>query len=90
MELFQAIGKHCDIRFMKTRCNFRGCEKKPGKEMLIFQIDMDTRTKKDIISVYLCTDHFKDMEKNLEGVVNVFKSGKMYRIKDFDIGFVTF
>ena len=90
MELLGAINNYCNIRLLKTRCNFRGCEKKPGKEMLIFQIDMDTRTKRDIISIYLCTDHFKEMEKNLEGTVNVFKAGRMYRIKDFDIGFVTF
>lgn len=90
MELLNVVNKHCDIRRMKRNCNFIKCEKKPGKEMLIFQINMDTRTKKDIISIYLCSDHFREMEKLLEGVVNKFKEGKMYRIKGFDTGFVTY
>ncbi len=75
---------------MKSGCNFRDCGKKPGKEMLIFQINMDTRTKKDILSIYLCSDHFSEMEKLLEVVVNRFKAGKMYRIKGSDTGFVTY
>lgn len=90
MELFSLINEHCDIRRMKRQCNFRGCDRKPGREMLIFQVDMETRKKKDIASLYLCTDHFKKMENNLEGVVNKFKEGKMYAVKGMDTGFVTF
>jgi len=90
MELLDAVSKHCDIRRMKRSCNFGECKKKPGKEMLIFQIDMDTRTKKNILSIYLCSGHFREMERCLEGVVNRFRSGKMYRIKGIDIGFVTY
>ena len=90
MKLLDVVNKHCDIRRMKRNCNFRDCEKKPGKEMLIFQVDMDTRTKKNIMSVYLCSDRFSEMEKNLRGVVNKFKEGKMYVIKGIDIGFVTY
>ncbi|MCK4335866.1 MAG: hypothetical protein KAW40_04050 [Candidatus Aenigmarchaeota archaeon] len=90
MELLEVVNKHCDIRRLKRNCNFRDCEKKPGKEMLIFQVDMDTRTKKDIISIYLCSEHFGKMEKLLEGVVNRFKEGKRYVIKGFDTGFVTY
>jgi hypothetical protein len=90
MELLDVVNEHCDIRRMKANCNFRDCGKKPGKEMLIFQINMDTRTKKNIISIYLCPEHFGEMEKMLENVVNIFKAGKMYRIKGFDIGFVTY
>lgn len=90
MKLIDVVNKHCDIRRLKVNCNFTGCEKKPGKEMLIFQVDMDTRTKKNIISIYLCSDHFSEMEKNLRGVVNKFKEGKMYVIKGIDIGYVTY
>jgi hypothetical protein len=90
MELLDAVSKHCDIRRMKRNCNFRDCGKKPGKEMLIFQVDMDTRTKKNIMSVYLCSEHFKEMEKNLEGVTNRFREGRMYVIKGIDIGYVTY
>ncbi|UCC91948.1 MAG: hypothetical protein JSV39_01645, partial [Candidatus Aenigmatarchaeota archaeon] len=80
MELLELVNKYCDIRRLKKNCNFRECGKKPGREMLIFQIDMGTRTKKDIISIYLCSDHFMEMEKLLEGVVNRFKEGKRYVI----------
>ena len=90
MELLDVVSKHCDIRRLKRNCNFRDCEKKPGKEMLIFQINMDTRTKKNIISIYLCSDHFTEMEKLLEGVVNRFREGKRYVIKGIDTGFVTY
>ena len=90
MELLETVNKHCDIRRMRKNCNFRECDKKPGKEMLIFQVSMKDRTKKDVMSIYLCTDHFHQMEKSLEGVINKFKEGKMYVIKSNDIGFVTF
>lgn len=90
MELLSAVDKHCDIRRLRSLCNFRGCEKKPGKEMLIFQVNMKDRTKRDVMSIYLCTEHFKEMEKRLEGVVNRFREGRMYGIKGNDIGFVTF
>ncbi len=90
MELLEIINRYCDIRLLKRNCNFRGCGKKPGKEMLISQVDMDTKTKRDIISLYLCSDHFREMEKRLEGVVNKFRGGKVYVIKGFDIGFVTY
>jgi len=90
MELLGVVNKHCDIRRLKSNCNFRDCGKKPGKEMLIFQIDMNTRTKKDIISIYLCSDHFTEMEKLLGDIVNRFKAGKRYVIKGFDTGFVTY
>ena len=90
MELLGVINKYCEIRRLKKNCNFRECEKKPGKEMLIFQVNMDTRTKKNIISIYLCSEHFKEMENNLKDTVNKFREGKMYVIKGIDIGFVTF
>jgi len=90
MELLNAVNQHCDIRRMKSQCNFGECGKKPGKEMLIFQLNMKDRTKKNVMSIYLCRDHFLKMEKNLEGVVNKFKEGKMYGVKSVDIGFVTF
>jgi hypothetical protein len=90
MELFDVVNKYCDIRLLRRNCNFKECEKKPGKEMLIFQINMETRTKKDILSIYLCSDHFMEMEKALKNVVNKFKEGKMYVIKGFDTGFVTY
>ena len=90
MELLDVVNKYCDIRLLKRGCNFRGCEKKPGKEMLIFQVNMNDRTKKDIISLYLCSEHFRTMEKRLEGIVNKFKEGRMYKIKGFNIGFVTY
>ncbi|MCD6591372.1 MAG: hypothetical protein J7K72_05370 [Candidatus Aenigmarchaeota archaeon] len=90
MELLEVINRYCDIRLLKTCCNFKGCEKKPGKEMLIFQIDFSTRTKKDLISVYLCSTHYEEIRKNLKDVINKIENGKMLRIKTFDIGFVTY
>lgn len=90
MELLDAVSEHCDIRRMKSRCNHRECERKPGKEMLIFQLNMKDRTKKDVMSIYLCSEHFKFMEKKLEGVINKFKEGRMYGMKANDTGFVTF
>jgi hypothetical protein len=89
-DLFDVVNKYCDIRILRRNCNFKDCGKKPGKEMLIFQINMDTRTKKDILSIYLCSEHYREMEKALESVVNKFKEGKMYAVRGFDIGFVTF
>lgn len=85
MELFDIVTKYCDIRLLKTFCNFRGCEKKPTKEMLIVQIDMNTAKRREIISIYLCQDHYNSMEKALEGVVGKFKNGKIYKIKQNEI-----
>lgn len=84
MELFDIVDKHCNIRLLKTTCNFRDCDKKPGREMLIYQIDMNTAKKKDIVSIYLCPEHYSEMEKLLEGIIGKFKSGKIYKIKRSD------
>ena len=90
MEILNAVNEHCDIRRLKSLCNFKDCEKRPGKEMLIFQLNMKDRTKKDTMSLYLCTEHLEIVQKKLEGVLNKFKEGKMYGVKSRDIGFVTF
>jgi hypothetical protein len=85
MELFELVDKHCDIRLLKTNCNFRECERKPRKEMLIFRLDMNTAKKKDILSLYLCQEHYAAMEKVLEGIVEKFKNGKIYKIRQSDL-----
>jgi len=85
MELFNLINQHCDIRLLKTSCNFKGCYKKPKKEMLIIQLDMNTVKRKEIISLYLCDEHYTEMEKILGDVVGKFVNGKVYKIKKSDI-----
>ena len=84
MELFDVVDRHCNIRFLKTNCNFRLCEKPPEKEMLIFEMTMSTAKKKDIISLYLCQEHYREMEKALDGVIGRFRNGRVYRIKKTD------
>jgi len=81
MELFKTVDKYCNIRLLKKRCNFRDCDKKPGKEMLIFETTMNTSRNKDIVSIYLCHEHYSEMEKLLEGVIGKFRAGKVYKIK---------
>ena len=85
MELFELVDKHCDIRLLKTNCNFRECGRKPRKEMLVLQLDMNTAKKREIVSLYLCNEHYEAMEKELEGVVGKFKNGKIYKIRQSDM-----
>jgi hypothetical protein len=85
MELFEVVDKYCNIRLLKTNCNFRDCDRKPRKEMLILQLDMNTAKKREIISLYLCHEHYAAMEKALEGVVGRFKNGKIYKIAQSDL-----
>ncbi len=79
--LFELVSQHCDIRLLKAGCNFRGCDRKPGSELLVYQMDMATSKKKDMISLYLCPEHYAEMEKLLAEVVERFKAGKTYKIK---------
>ena len=84
MELFELVNQHCDIRLLKTGCNFRNCDKTPNRELLIYQIEMATAKKKDIISLYLCPEHYAEMERLLGDVVEKFRGGKTYKIKRSD------
>jgi hypothetical protein len=84
MELFELVDRHCNIRLLRTSCNFRECGRKPSKEMLIYQIDMHTAKKRDIISLYLCPEHYQEMEKALESVIGRFRAGKIYKIQQED------
>jgi hypothetical protein len=87
MELFDVVDKHCDIRLLRTNCNFRNCSRKPGKEMLILQLDMNTAKRKGIVSLYLCPEHYEEMERVLEGIVGKFKDRKIYKIIQSDLGY---
>ena len=93
MELFDLVTQYCDIRLLKTGCNFRSCEKAARMELLVYQIDMITAKKRDIISLYLCPEHYAEMENRLGDVVEKIKSGKIYKIKhseDKGINIVTY
>jgi hypothetical protein len=81
MELFELVTQYCDIRLLKSNCNFRNCDRAPKMELLVYQIDMIMDKKRDIISLYLCPDHYAEMERRLGEVVEKIKGGKTYKIK---------
>jgi hypothetical protein len=89
MNILKALEDY-DIKRLKTRCNFKNCKKKPGKEILIYEFDRITSKRRDLISLYLCSTHYKNAEKALPEKLESLKSGgKIIKGKVFNIGMVT-
>ncbi|MCX6819314.1 MAG: hypothetical protein NT129_04955 [Candidatus Aenigmarchaeota archaeon] len=44
-----------DIRRLKNKCNYPNCNKKPEKEILIYEYTM--KRNNDLATLYLCDEH---------------------------------
>ncbi len=77
-----------EVRRMRSRCNHSKCDKKPGKELTLFELNRISGDTKDLISLFLCTDHYEHALKTLPARLKAMrKEGKIIkgRVKDMEI-----
>jgi len=85
------IMSNFEIKNLNRRCNFRGCSKSPSKEALLFELDTRSQSRKDIVSLYLCEDHYNvSMKFLLEELNRICEQGKVVKVEVFDTGCVTY
>ena len=58
----RAILSAFDIRKLKSKCNFPGCESKPVLEVSIFQ-KSHRRGGRSLASIYVCKSHITNAER---------------------------
>ena len=55
-----------DVKKLKNACNFPSCNKKPEKKILVYEYSIKRR--RDLISLYLCKEHFGSINKLLRKI----------------------
>jgi hypothetical protein len=91
MDVLEVVANHCDIRRLDKQCNFRSCSKKPGKEVLIYELDRITLKTRDLIYLYLCSNHFDHAMRTFMVDLDRMKNhSKILRARVRNIGFVTY
>jgi len=79
-----------DLKKRNRSCNVQGCNKLPTKETIIIELDMMIKRKRELASIYFCTEHYDyNIGKFLNKLNNVCEKGKIIDKKVFDIGYVT-
>ena len=56
-----------DIRKLRARCNFPGCQKRPVSELTISQRS-HRKGEKALASIYVCKCHIRDAERLAESI----------------------
>jgi len=80
-----------DLRKLNRVCNFKGCNKIPTRETLIFEIDRRTARKRELMSLYFCEKHYNiNIKKTLTELNRSCEKGKIIDEKSFDIGYITY
>jgi hypothetical protein len=90
MDQREIIASSFDLRKLTKTCNFMGCQKPASVEALIFEVDMETKRRRELASLYLCREHYRAELKGLMDKLNRESGeGKVSRAEVFDIGYVT-
>jgi hypothetical protein len=80
-----------DLRKLSKTCNYKDCQKLPSKEVIITETDGKSMKKKDLVSIYFCTEHYnRNIRAVIEKINNSSERGKLIEKKVFDIGYVTY
>ena len=83
------IMRSFDIRKLSRACNTHGCSKPPSKEVNVFEFDARTTRKRELVTLYLCTEHHSGLSSFLEQLKGLCERGRIIQKEDFDIGRVT-
>lgn len=67
-----------DIRKLKSACNYPNCDKRPEKEILIYEYTM--RRNNDLATLYLCREH-AEVAKGLVTKIRNIDSKSIIEIK---------
>ena len=91
MEVLEVVSQHCDIRKLDKICNFRDCQSKPGKEILIYELDRINLKTRELLYLYLCSKHFdRAMETFMVDLDHMRQNSKILRAKVRNMGLVTY
>ena len=80
-----------DIKKLNRYCNHKECMNIPSKEVLLFEFDTINKLRRDIVSLYLCDDHYNASVRFLLDELNkICESRKVIKAEVFDTGYVTY
>ena len=65
-EITETILKMFDIKKLKNTCNYPECEKKPDKEVYIYEYQIKKTT--GIITLYLCKNHLNSADELIKKI----------------------
>ena len=83
------LAKKFELRKGGSECNHPDCKKMPGKEVVLIEVDLAKKKKREIGTVYMCSDHYRDIRKVMDEL-KLASPGKVMEKRTFDIGFVTY
>ena len=88
MERFLFLTGIMDLRKFKSTCNFKSCAAPPSKEVIIKEFDVHRDMKRDVVSLYVCSEHFKTIAPIIERF-NALSTGKIISTEVKETGIVT-
>ena len=83
-EKMKIVLEKFDIVRMKDLCNVPDCNKKPEKEIIIYQITLKRRPK-PLVSLYLCKNHV-EMAKDLVKKFREMDPKAIFNIEILNLG----
>ena len=84
------IMKSFDIRKLSRTCNTHGCDKPPAKEVNVFEFDAKTAKKRELVTLYLCSNHYNSLDLFLNRLKELCEKGRIIQKEVFDVGCVTY
>lgn len=85
------LANNFNLRKGGKECNCSECNRMPSKEMVLFEMDLSRSKKRELGTVYMCSNHYPETsKKTLYEMNKTCKSGKIIDKKVFDIGYVTY
>ena len=84
------IAESFDLGKLKKTCNVRGCDKIPTREVTIFERDIITSEKRELVSLYFCTEHYGNINKLMRDLNKVSEPRKKTGRRVKDISCVTY
>jgi hypothetical protein len=88
MDQRDLIAGMFDLKKLTKICNFRGCEKPPSVEALVFEEEVGNGKRRELVSLFLCQGH---CDAALEDFLARLgrRPGTVNKFEVFDIGYVT-
>ena len=85
------LAETFDLRKLDKACNVRECHNVPSKKVVIFESDLRTSERKDLVTLHFCNEHYRGfLEKSLEKMGEFKGPWKTLGKKVFEIGYVTY
>ena len=84
------LAEEFELRNFNKICNYHGCIKLPGKEIVLHETDLITKERKNVASLYFCTEHYNKTYKTITDKLNDIADKRLIiGKKSHDIGFIT-